>query len=41
MNSSTTFIECSDQPLDVAFHPNKPYLLAGSLVDGTVEIHDF
>jgi WD repeat-containing protein 55 len=41
MNSSTTCIECSDQPLDVAFHPNIPTFLAAALVDGTVEIHDF
>lgn len=41
MNSSSASIECSDQPLDVAFHPNKTTLLAAALVDGTVEIHDF
>ncbi len=29
-------IECSVQPLDVAFHPTKTILAAG-LVDGTVE----
>jgi len=34
-------VECSDQPLDVAFHPAKPTLLAAALVDGTVEVHDF
>jgi WD repeat-containing protein 55 len=34
-------IECSDQPLDLTFHPTKPTLLAAALVDGTVEVHDF
>jgi hypothetical protein len=34
-------IECSDQPLDLTFHPTKPTLLAVALVDGTVEVHDF
>ncbi len=29
-------IECSVQPLDIAFHPTKDILAAG-LVDGTVE----
>lgn len=32
-------IECSAQPLSIAFHPVKDILAAG-LVDGTVEIHD-
>lgn len=34
-------IECSDQPLDLAFHPSKGTLVAAALVDGTVELHDF
>lgn len=29
-------IDCSDQPLDIAFHPSKPLMVAG-LVDGTIE----
>eukprot|EP00551_Chaetoceros_affinis_P010544 CAMPEP_0203667106 /NCGR_PEP_ID=MMETSP0090-20130426/4002_1 /ASSEMBLY_ACC=CAM_ASM_001088 /TAXON_ID=426623 /ORGANISM="Chaetoceros affinis, Strain CCMP159" /LENGTH=496 /DNA_ID=CAMNT_0050531165 /DNA_START=23 /DNA_END=1513 /DNA_ORIENTATION=+ len=33
-------IECSLQPLDLAFHPTKN-ILAAALVDGTVEFHDF
>jgi hypothetical protein len=34
-------IECSDQPLDVSFHPTKSTLVAAALVDGTLEVHDF
>ena len=34
-------IECSDQPLDISFHPSKPTIVAAGLVDGTIEIHDF
>jgi WD40 repeat protein len=30
-------IECSDQPLDISFHPNRAHLVAAALVDGTVE----
>jgi hypothetical protein len=30
-------VECSDQPLDLAFHPSNPNLLAAGLVDGTIE----
>lgn len=33
-------IECSDQPLDISFHPNRDNLVACALVDGTVELHD-
>lgn len=33
-------IECSLQPMDIAFHPTKQILSAG-LVDGTVEFHDY
>ena len=39
-------IDCSDQPLDISFHPQRENLLAVGLVDGTVEgrcetrIHD-
>jgi len=39
--SSQHQIECSDQPLDISFHPLRPSLLAAALVDGTVEVHDF
>jgi WD40 repeat protein len=34
-------IECSEQPLDLSFHPSRPGVLAAGLVDGTVEVHDF
>jgi hypothetical protein len=34
-------IECSDQPLDLTFHPSKVTLVAAALVDGTIEVHDF
>lgn len=33
-------IECSEQPLDISFHPNRENLVACALVDGTVEVHD-
>lgn len=33
-------IECSDQPLDLAFHPKRHNILAAALVDGTLEVHD-
>ena len=33
-------IDCSDQPLDIAFHPSKPLMAAG-LVDGTIECKNF
>lgn len=41
MDSSAVRIECSDQPLDFSFHPNKTTLLAAALVDGSLEVHDF
>lgn len=41
MNSAALTIECSDQPLDICFHPTRPSVVAASLVDGTVEVHDF
>ena len=41
MASSALSIECSDQPLDLSFHPSKESLVAVALVDGTVELHDF
>jgi WD repeat-containing protein 55 len=34
-------IECSDQPLDLSFHPKVSTLVAAALVDGTVEVHDY
>ena len=34
-------VECSDQPLDISFHPTRPHVVAAGLVDGTVEVHDF
>ena len=34
-------IECSDQPLDVSFHPKQETIVAAALVDGTLEVHDF
>ena len=40
MASSALSIECSDQPLDLSFHPSRPSLVAVGLVDGTVEVHD-
>jgi WD40 repeat protein len=33
-------IECSDQPLDISFHPKQDNLIACALVDGTMEVHD-
>jgi len=41
MASSALSIECSDQPLDLSFHPSRSSLVAVGLVDGTVELHDF
>jgi len=41
MASSALSIECSDQPLDLSFHPFKENLVAVALVDGTLELHDF
>jgi WD40 repeat protein len=41
MASAHASIECSDQPLDVSFHPSRPHLVAAALVDGTIEVHDF
>jgi len=40
MASAALSIECSDQPLDLSFHPSKANLVAVGLVDGTVEVHD-
>lgn len=40
VNSAFCQIECSEQPLDLAFHPNSPGIVAAGLVDGTVEVHD-
>lgn len=34
-------IDCSAQPLDVAFHHEQEFLMAAALVDGTVEVHNF
>ena len=34
-------VKCSDQPLDISFHPQRPHIVAAGLVDGTVEVHDF
>ena len=33
-------IECSEQPLDFAFHPTRSNIIAAGLVDGTLEVHD-
>lgn len=41
MTTSFRGVECSDQPLDISFHPSRPSILAAALVDGTVEVHDF
>ena len=30
-------VECSDQPLDLVFHPTNPNFMAAGLVDGTIE----
>ena len=35
--SSLHSIECSDQPLDLSFHPQRDTLVAAALVDGTLE----
>lgn len=40
-SAATATIECSDQPLDLSFHPSRSTLVAAGLVDGTVEVHDF
>lgn len=40
-SSALASIECSDQPLDLSFHPSREYLVAAALVDGTLEVHDF
>jgi len=34
-------IECSAQPFDLSFHPQREHILAAALVDGTLEVHDF
>ena len=34
-------IECSTQPFDLTFHPQREHIVATGLVDGTVELHDF
>lgn len=34
-------IECSAQPFDLSFHPQREYIVAAALVDGTLEVHDF
>ena len=34
-------IECSAQPLALAFHPERETIVAAALVDGTMEVHDF
>ena len=34
-------VECSDQPLDVVFHPTNPSIMAVGLVDGTIEGEKF
>jgi hypothetical protein len=36
-SSSLNAIECSDQPLDVSFHPERETIVAAALVDGTLE----
>jgi WD40 repeat protein len=41
MASSPDSIECSAQPFDLSFHPQRQHLVAAALVDGTVEVHDF
>jgi hypothetical protein len=30
-------IDCSAQPLDLSFHPNREYVMAAALADGTIE----
>lgn len=35
-----SFIDCSDQPLGISFHPSTA-IVAAALVDGTVEIHSY
>ena len=41
VHSAFCQIECSEQPLDLSFHPNAPGIVAAGLVDGTIEVHDF
>lgn len=41
MASTADCIECSAQPFDLSFHPQRQHLVAAALVDGTVEVHDF
>jgi WD repeat-containing protein 55 len=41
LTAAAVTITCSDQPLDLSFHPSKATLVAAALVDGTVELHDF
>jgi len=33
-------IDCSAQPLDIAFHPENPDIVIAGLVDGTLEVHN-
>jgi WD40 repeat protein len=40
-SSALHHIDCSDQPLDLSFHPTRNHIVAAALVDGTVEVHDF
>lgn len=39
--SNIESIECSAQPFDLSFHPQREHIVATGLVDGTVELHDF
>jgi WD40 repeat protein len=41
MASTPVSVECSAQPFDLSFHPQRQHLVAAALVDGTVEVHDF
>jgi WD repeat-containing protein 55 len=41
MASTPYSIECSAQPFDLSFHPQREHLVAAALVDGTLEVHDF
>ena len=40
-DSQPESIECSAQPLDLSFHPQREHIVAAALVDGTLEVHDF
>ncbi|CAB9531269.1 WD repeat-containing protein 55 [Seminavis robusta] len=40
-SKSNLRIECSVQPLDLSFHPERETIVAAALVDGTLEVHDF